>query len=157
MTFGSPIGLITWLWLFLDFTDFDFGQWREVNTYFCWSPEVNTAGPLTPVKWINVINCLDPIASGFPDQAADFSRSPAELQHDLQGGGVIHRYCGPAKFSATGRAHTGTCTIVKAFSKSSNARPVCSGGRRKRSWATTGRSIGSARHACSDACEWSRG
>ncbi len=106
VTFGSPIGLITWLWLFLDFTDFDFGQWREVNTYFCWSPEVNTAGPLTPVKWINVINCLDPIASGFPDQAADFSRSPAELQHDLRGGGVIHRYCGPAKFSATGRAHT---------------------------------------------------
>ena len=106
VTFGSPIGMITWLWLFLDFADFDFRQWREVNTYFCWSPIANTAGPLKPVRWINVINCLDPIASAFPDQAADFSRSPAELQRDLWNGGVIHRYCGPAKFTATGRAHT---------------------------------------------------
>ena len=106
VTFGSPIGLITWLWLFLDFTDFDFGQWREVNTYFCWDPSFNTAGPLRPVKWINVVNCLDPIATAFPDQATDFSRSPEELQRDLLGGGVMHRYCGPAKFTATGRAHT---------------------------------------------------
>ncbi len=106
VTFGSPIGMITWLWLFLDFTDFDFQQWREVNTYFCWSPIANRAGPLTPVRWINVINCLDPIASAFPDQAAEFSRSPADLQRDLWNGGVIHRYCGPAKFTATGRAHT---------------------------------------------------
>lgn len=105
VTFGSPIGLITWLWLFLDFEGFDFNRWRQVDTYFCWDPIVNKAGPGTPLKWVNVVNCLDPIASAFPDQAVDLSRTGDELRDEL-GGGVTHCHCGPAKFTATGRAHT---------------------------------------------------
>jgi hypothetical protein len=106
VTFGSPIGIITWLWLFLDFEGFDFDCWREVNTYFCWRPLRSKSGPPVPLKWINVLNCLDPIASAFPDQAANFSRPADHLPRDLAGGKVTHRLCGPAKLTATGGAHT---------------------------------------------------
>ncbi len=115
VTFGSPIGIITWLWLFLDFEAFDFSCWREVNTYFCWRPLESDSGPERPLKWINVLNRLDPIASGFPDQAAHFSRPPDQLLRELDGGGVIHRLCGPAKLTATGRAHTDYVHDRKGF------------------------------------------
>jgi len=105
VTFGSPIGLITWLWLFLDFEDFDFKRWRGRETFFCWNPILNRAGAETPITWFNVVNALDPIASAFPDGAADLSRSAEALTSEL-GGGIIHRHCGAAKLTATGRAHT---------------------------------------------------
>jgi hypothetical protein len=106
ITFGSPIGLITWLWLFLDFAGLDFARWREVETYFCWTPSRTAGGPWRPLRWLNIANRLDPIATVFPDAVADLSRDPAQLRRDLDGGGITHRYCGPARFWSTGRAHT---------------------------------------------------
>jgi hypothetical protein len=105
VTFGSPIGLITWLWMFLDFFDFDFSRWRGKKTFFCWKPLVNKSVSRKPFTWINVINCLDPIASCFPDAVSDLSRSPDDLTAAL-GGGITHLYFGRAELSAAGRAHT---------------------------------------------------
>jgi hypothetical protein len=105
VTFGSPIGLITWLWLFLDFEDFDFTRPRPSDTFFCWKPLRNDAAPLAPFRWFNVVNCLDPIATSFPVGAADLSRTAAELAGDLPDG-IQQHHCGTARVWETGRAHT---------------------------------------------------
>src|SRR5258706_362186 len=39
LTFGSPIGLVCWLWLFLDFPSFQFSTGPIGDHYFCWTPE----------------------------------------------------------------------------------------------------------------------
>jgi len=106
VTFGSPIGLITWLWLFLDFPGLTFNADEPAGTnYFCWSPESNAGKAAQPLTWINVVNCLDPIATAFPLAAADLSRPEAEVSGSLIGGGVTHRFCGDSKVTSVGAAH----------------------------------------------------
>ena len=106
VTFGSPIGIITWLWLFLDFDGFDFERPRPLGQFFAWSPLRSADPAVKPLAWINVLNCMDPIASGFPDDVADLARHQAEIQANLIGHTIAHRYLGPAKLSETGRSHT---------------------------------------------------
>jgi hypothetical protein len=106
VTFGSPIGVITWLWLFLDFEAFDFRKWRDVDTFFCWSPIRGSAGAIKPFTWINVLNGMDPLASAFPDEVAHLQLTKDAIASDLVGRQIEHRYFGPATLSATGRAHT---------------------------------------------------
>lgn len=108
ITFGSPIGLLTWLWLFLDFTSMDFKH-RELadgEGYFCWSPISRGQSPRRQLSWINVVNCLDPIATAFPLGACDLSASTATIAGGLKDSEVKHRFLGPAKITSIGAAHT---------------------------------------------------
>jgi hypothetical protein len=107
VTFGSPIGSLMWLWLFLDFPSLTFNPDEPTGTnYFCWSPVNNAGRVVKPVSWINVLNCLDPIATAFPTSAVDMSRTTTEVSASLAGGSVTHRFCGNAKISSIGLAHT---------------------------------------------------
>jgi len=105
VTFGSPIGLLTWIWLFLDFLDMDFGQ-RIEDSYFCWNPISAGSTPRATLGWINVLNCGDPIATAFPVSAIDLSLPEATIAAALKGGTIEHRYFGPDKVSSLGGAHT---------------------------------------------------
>lgn len=106
LTFGSPIGLLTWLWLFLDFPGFDVrGKDQLGLNFFCWGINDNAGLPATPLRWINVVNCLDPIATAFTSEATDLTRAPQEIEVSLRGGGVLNRFCGDARLSSTGTAH----------------------------------------------------
>ena len=107
LTFGSPIGIITWIWLFLDFPDLRFDAHKPAgNNFFCWSPQDNAGQPAKRITWVNVVNALDPIASAFPTSAADVSRSADEVRRSLTGDDVLHRFCGDTRMSSTGAAHT---------------------------------------------------
>ncbi len=105
VTFGSPIGLLTWIWLFLDFDDMDFTKRISADHYFCWNPVSNGTAARSPLSWINVLNCVDPIATAFPDEALDLSSTQATIASALSGGRVEHRFFGPARFGAVGVAH----------------------------------------------------
>jgi hypothetical protein len=66
LTFGSPIGLVSWTWLFLDFAGMDFNRPNlEHVRYFTWKPFKDQAASPPPIQWINVVNHLDPIATAF--------------------------------------------------------------------------------------------
>jgi hypothetical protein len=107
LTYGSPIGLIAWLWLFLDFPHMTFDPEAPTGTnYFCWSVRNNAGKPAKPLTWLNVVNALDPIATAFPVAAADFTRPVEEVRRSLTGGSVMHRFCGKAMLSTAGVAHT---------------------------------------------------
>lgn len=105
ITFGSPIGLLAWAWLFLDFNNMDFRQPVE-GSYFCWNPVSNGSQARKQVSWINVVNCLDPIATAFPTAAVDLSVSAVDTATGLKSGAIEHRFLGPAKLTAVGSSHT---------------------------------------------------
>jgi len=105
VTFGSPIGLLSWIWLFLDFEDMDFTRRVNGDHYFCWNPVSNGQGDRSPLSWINVLNCGDPIATAFPTATIDLSRQPDDIARGLVGDGVMHRFFGPARISAVGASH----------------------------------------------------
>lgn len=107
VTFGSPIGLLAWIWLFLDFEDMDFA--RQIGGgehYFCWNPVSTGREVRKPLSWVNVVNCVDPIATAFPEAALDLSATSAEIAGGLKGGAIAHRYFGPAKVTSVGQSHT---------------------------------------------------
>jgi hypothetical protein len=107
VTFGSPIGLLAWMWLYLDFEDMDIGQRIPGGDhYFSWDPVGNTAERRSPIAWINVVNVVDPIASSFPDAAADLSTSPAAMAAALVGGTIQQRFFGKARITQVGASHT---------------------------------------------------
>lgn len=95
LTFGSPIGLVLWLWLFLDFEGMDISK-RQVDNarYFTWDILVRkkTLMSLPPMLWINVINHLDPIATAFPTDYSNIAQSSGENAESLDGGKVLHRF-----------------------------------------------------------------
>jgi len=107
LTFGSPIGLLTWMWLFMDFQDMDFAKPRPTGDhYFSWNPVGSTAATRTPIAWINVVNLVDPIATKFPDAAADLSATAPQIAAGLNGGTIEQRFFGAAKVTQVGAAHT---------------------------------------------------
>jgi hypothetical protein len=105
ITFGSPIGLLVWTWLFLDFEQMRFDAPVSADRYFCWNPVSRGTGTRQLVSWMNVLNCVDPIATAFPEHLVDLSASEAELRTALKGGRLEHRYFGPARLSAVGGSH----------------------------------------------------
>lgn len=106
VTFGSPIGFISWLWLFLDFTSFDFTLHHpNYRNFFCWNVTDNSGKAAKPLHWINVVNCLDPIATAFPTQAADLSLPLSNVGTNVRGG-IVQKFFGAAKLTATGASHT---------------------------------------------------
>jgi hypothetical protein len=99
--------LITWLWLFLDFPGFEVRFDQEFGeNFFCWRPQDNRLKRAPqPLRWINVLNRLDPIATAFGVHAADLTRTDAQIGGALRDGRILHRYCGESRLSATGAAH----------------------------------------------------
>ena len=107
ITFGSPIGLIMWLWLFLDFDRMDpAAKRKEELSYFSWNPVSRDPGVRSKMQWINVVNCVDPIATAFPDDLVDLSVRREQIAAGLQGGAVAHRFLGKAKWTQVGAAHS---------------------------------------------------
>lgn len=106
LTFGSPIGLLSWLWLFLDFPGLQFNpKIDRGKTFFCWKAIANTT-PAVTTRWINVVNRLDPIATAFSNGMADLSRPVDSIEASLRDGGILHRYCGDDRVTSTGAAHS---------------------------------------------------
>lgn len=113
LTFGSPIGLVCWLWLFLDFKGMDFatpwgaGKGEEANArYFTWKRVVRGSEVPAPpaIEWINVVNHLDPIATAFPPDYVNLAQTPEENGKLLRGGGINHRFIDTGASAAS--AHT---------------------------------------------------
>ncbi|MGE3277761.1 MAG: hypothetical protein AB7O67_21810 [Vicinamibacterales bacterium] len=107
VTFGSPIGLLTWIWLFLDFEGMDVRRRIAADPYFCWNPVNRAAGATRRrLSWINVVHAVDPIATAFPLRALDLGAAEADLVAALDGGAVAHRFFGRAGPTAVASAHT---------------------------------------------------
>ena len=105
VTFGSPIGLLVWVWLFLDFEDMHFASPVSADPYFCWNPVSSGIAVRRPVLWINVVNSGDPIATAFPVSAVDLSAAPEAVVEALKRGAIEHRYFGPDQAGHVGGAH----------------------------------------------------
>ena len=109
LTFGSPIGLLSWVWLFLDYPGLRFDTSKATgDNYFCWSPVSNgsISGSRKRLAWLNIVNCLDPIATAFPPAVVDLSSAPADVMAALDGGDIVHRFVGRTAAGAVGSAHT---------------------------------------------------
>lgn len=100
VTFGSPIGLVCWLWLLLDFERMDFSRQRTIDPlrpetrnarYFAWLPLKPHMPPPKQVRWINVVNHLDPIATAFPLEYVNLHLG-AQAGLLLKGGSVEQRF-----------------------------------------------------------------
>jgi hypothetical protein len=115
VTFGSPIGLLTWGWLFLDFEGMRFDKRLSADRYLCWNPVSNGTTVHKELSWINVVNCVDPIATAFPVQMVDLSAPEATIRAGLRGGTIAHRFFGPAKITAIGEAHVEYFNDKKGF------------------------------------------
>jgi hypothetical protein len=115
ITYGSPIGLVCWVWRFLDFPGLQFTTDPDKRTgdeYFCWTPQPAPTNPLPQVQWLNVVNFLDPIATAFPPTYVNLSMQPREIAAALRGGAPTHCYmAGGALLSA----HTGYMEDRKEF------------------------------------------
>jgi len=106
LTFGAPIGLVCWLWLFLDFPGLKFSTGPIGDHYFCWTPEPLSQDPLQSMEWINVVNYMDPVATAFPIDYVDLGRDPKQVSAALAGGDVAHRFLETGGAFSAGFAHT---------------------------------------------------
>lgn len=107
LTFGSPIGLICWMWLFLDYPGLKFDLERPTGrNYFSWDPQPGTASPKHEIQWINVVNHLDPIATAFPLDYVDLTRPAGKELAGLERGRVEHRYIKTGGAFSAASAHT---------------------------------------------------
>ena len=118
LTFGSPIGLVCWVWLFLDFRrmlyvpESQAGVSSEdekeqlLSKYFCWAAGDAPETSPKPLQWINVINHLDPIATAFGAGCVDMSMKPADIAPVLEGGDILHRFIKTGDLRSVGASHT---------------------------------------------------
>jgi hypothetical protein len=107
LTFGCPIGLVCWLWLFLDFPKMTFVAGKPSGDhYFSWTPEQQASGALKQVQWINVLNFGDPLATAFPNSSVDLSATDQQIANALDGGKVKHRYIRTGGAFSSGFSHT---------------------------------------------------
>jgi hypothetical protein len=106
VTFGSPIGLLIWTWLFLDFRDMNFRRHLGGDSYFSWKPVSPAKTARSVVTWINVVNCGDPIATTFPAAALDLALDPADVLKGLQGETLEQKYFGAGRLTDVGTSHT---------------------------------------------------
>jgi hypothetical protein len=112
LTFGSPIGLVCWLWLFLDFPKMDYTFTEDAkpedwpDRYFSWEPNKTSPDDRSAFRWINVINHLDPIATAFPIGYADLSIMGRQMEAFLQDGDITHRYIKTGGLASAGATHS---------------------------------------------------
>jgi len=105
VTLGSPIGLVSWLWRFLDFPGMRFTTGdTDRDPYFCWSAAKSEAvHARAPLRWINVVNHLDPIATAFPVGCVDLEAAPGV---PVPGIDMVHRYIKTGGLQDAATAHT---------------------------------------------------
>lgn len=110
ITMGSPIGLVSWMWRFLDFRGLRFSSDPEVwykLPYFTWK---GVAAPSKPagrrIEWINVVNHLDPIATQFPPSDLFLSMPAADVAARLEGGTVESFFIKTGGLWSIGQSHT---------------------------------------------------
>lgn len=103
LTFGSPIGLMCWLWLLIDFEAMDFAR-PNPDGYFAWQTVAASNTADAPLLWVNVLNHLDPIATAFPDEHMALARSLADNRRTLEGQRIHH--CFIDTHDREGVAHT---------------------------------------------------
>jgi hypothetical protein len=106
LTYGSPIGLVCWIWCFLDFPRLKFTTEPDRATgdeYFCWTPEPAPSIALRPLSWLNVINFLDPIATPFPMQHVNLAMKVEDIAAALADQKLTHHYMKHGNFLS---AHT---------------------------------------------------
>lgn len=102
LTYGSPIGLLCWLWLFIEHEAMSFAEWRWntfynaagelrnlVFPFFVW-PHADVPTHLAPIRWINVLHTLDPIATRFPMGFCFMGLSRPRVKAGLISGEVTH-------------------------------------------------------------------
>jgi hypothetical protein len=107
VTFGSPIGLLVWVWLLLDFYDMNFS--RPVapgDRYFSWTPVPSPGSHQREIAWTNAVNLGDPLATLFPLAAVDLGAGGAVAAAGLVGGAIQHRFFGRAAVASVAGAHT---------------------------------------------------
>lgn len=119
LTFGSPIGLVCWLWLFLDFPSLRFEPARRPtgNEYFVWTPMPAPAEAVGSLHWVNVVNHLDPIATAFPAQYVHLGMGKREIEGVLAGGDVQHHYIKTGGVLSAGKAHSDYLADRERFSE----------------------------------------
>ena len=106
LTLGAPIGLVCWMWLFLDFVHMEFPAGHVGAGYFCWDPEkCSSVGTMRPIRWLNVVNHMDPIATSFPTDYAYLGIDPAVLSPFLAGG-ISHHFLRKGGPLSAATAHT---------------------------------------------------
>lgn len=102
LTFGTAVSLLCWLWLYLDYELMNPNKWKartigrpgrfEEFMTFCWSKlDLPQGFSPQPLKWINVLNRLDPIATKVPSPYVFFDAPPASIASALPAG-VEHRF-----------------------------------------------------------------
>jgi len=107
LTFGAPIGIICWTWLFLDYRGGPIDLSKETGrNYFSWDPQPEAGSPVRKVLWMNIVNYMDPIATAFPMEYVDLAQPPGTTLPGLEGGRVEHRYIKTGSALSAGSAHT---------------------------------------------------
>lgn len=108
LTLGSPIGLVSWMWRFLDFRGarFDAYEPQYATPYFCWTPRAPAKEAGRALEWVNVVNYLDPIATAFPPSDVYLGMPPERISGRLQGGAVAHHFIRTGGLFSLGAAHT---------------------------------------------------
>ena len=107
VTLGSPIGLVCWLWRFLDFTGLRFDpKGTNEDPYFCWKPMKAPTGSGRTIDWINVVNHLDPIATAFPMGDIYLAMDEQQIAARLAGGKVRNHFIKTGGLLSIGAAHT---------------------------------------------------
>jgi hypothetical protein len=108
VTLGSPIGLVTWLWRFLDFERMELLlAARYADRYFSWTPIEPPREPRpSRMEWVNVVNYLDPIATAFPQGNVYLTMPAEQIADGLEGGTVQHHYLKPRGLCSLGFSHT---------------------------------------------------
>lgn len=129
LTFGSPIGLVCWLWLYLDYPGMVFDPDKDTGgNYFCWTPRRPGKAGLQSLHWINVVNNMDPIATAFPTRCADLLRPLSDVQGTLEAGGVDTRFIRTGGALSVGSAHTAylddRTEFLKILTQVSGLRPL---------------------------------
>ncbi len=95
LTSGAPIGLLCWLWLFLDFHRMNpaSGGHPDAEGFFAWNWEKPPPdGTPCTVQWMNVVNYMDPIATSFPQDYSFLGLPSKGRRVALEGGAVDHRF-----------------------------------------------------------------
>lgn len=93
----------------------DFRNRVSADPYFCWNPVSTGSASRTKLSWINVVNCVDPIATMWPVAALDLSTTETTLASALSGGAIAHRFFGADAVTSVGAAHGEYLNDKKGF------------------------------------------
>jgi len=132
VTLGAPIGLVCWLWRFIDFKAMEFAvDNRQQGPYFCWRPlrpSPGAEGIHHTIEWINVLAHLDPVATAFPATDLYLGTPAGFVAGRLRGGGIRHHYIRTGGVLSAGAAH------ARYFDDKQRVVPILGNAMRLRDW-----------------------